>query len=121
MKTYLALRAIAAAGRWNRLTQGHIPLGGLSCSCNVGFGSIAVADFEQDVLDYLYTKHGSADELKRIFLLAGHSNGSGGSVAGLLQVIAQNRTALPQTELLIADLEKSLESFEEIHGGTGSR
>ncbi|NYE24828.1 hypothetical protein [Pigmentiphaga litoralis] len=118
MTTPLSVQAIAAAGRWTRLVQGHIPLAGLSCMCSAGFEGISVADFEQDVLDYLFAKHGADPALAVLFAQAGCSAEGGGSVLTLLQTIAQARQHAPGASRLLTDLDSSLRSFEESHAGT---
>jgi hypothetical protein len=93
-------KAIELLGRWTRLAQGHLPLGG-GCSCGVPAPSIRVIDLERDVLDYLALRHTSA---RRI-----------GSIAELLRAIASSERV--DGPAVLTDLEQSLESFENLHRG----
>lgn len=72
------------------------------------------------ILDYLFAKHGTADA--RVLALrerAGYRPGEAGSITGLLRAIATEppgQTA--EFELaLLSDLNRSIESFEELHRG----
>lgn len=96
------LRAVHLLGRWTRLAQGHVFLGS-GCSCGVGPGSVPVADFEQDILAYLRSRHG-------------RSVGSPAGLADLLRAIASGQGGADSTALL-RDLEQSIESFEQAHRG----
>jgi hypothetical protein len=74
---------------------------GAGCSCGAGFANLRLADFEPQILDYLKGKHGvggfqSVSELLRSIAKAGDENN------GLA---------------LLADLSRSLDSFDELHGG----
>ena len=71
---------------------------GAGCACGVGFGALKLGDFEQQILDYLRSKHGSI---------------SGDSIAGLLQGIA--KTGDDGARPLLEDLARSLDSFDELH------
>lgn len=75
---------------------------GAGCSCGVGFGNLQLKDFEPQILDYLRTKHS----------VAGPE-----SVPDLLRSIAKQSDGGKQQLALLADLERSLESFEELHRG----
>jgi hypothetical protein len=93
------VKAIELLGRWTRLAQGHLPLGG-GCSCGAPAVSVRMADLERDVLDYLAARHPGA--------------GGKESIAGLLRAIAAFAAA--DSSAVLADLERSLESFESAHG-----
>ena len=86
---------------------------GAGCSCGVGMG-VRLQDFEQQILDYLNDKHGAA-ALER----AGYRQGEAGSVTALLRAIAtQGAVERAAGELaLLADLERSIDSFDELHRG----
>ncbi|HZF20496.1 MAG TPA: hypothetical protein VE008_12420 [Burkholderiales bacterium] len=103
-----AKRAISAAveatrllGKWTRLAQGHALFGG-GCSCGLGFASLSLRDFEPQILDYLKSKH-------RV--------GGFAAVPDLLRSIVKEGEREGQLALL-ADLERSLDSFDELHRGT---
>jgi hypothetical protein len=67
----------------------------------VGESSVRAADFEQDILDFLCGKHGTAWRSDTIGEL-------------LTRIARQNDGA---AAALLADLEGSLESFEQQHSG----
>ena len=107
-----ALEATRLLGKWTKLAQGHVMFGS-GCSCGVGVG-VRLQDFEQQILDYLHTKHGAA-AVER----AGYREGEAGSVTALLRAIAtQGAVEQPAGQLaLLADLERSIDSFDELHRG----
>lgn len=90
-------------GKWQRLASGHVLLAG-GCTCGVTATSVRVQDFEQDILAFLRGRHarGAASLAE---LLAGLGRSRGGGAAELA---------------LLRDLERSLDSFEEVHRGGGS-
>ncbi|MFM7570226.1 MAG: hypothetical protein ACKO8O_16210 [Betaproteobacteria bacterium] len=92
--------AVKLLGNWNRIAHGHVALSA-GCSCGVGVSNLRVQDFEQDILDFLKTRHALAQ---------GPS-----SIAELLANLARadDLAALP----LLTDLGRSLESFEAQHSG----
>jgi hypothetical protein len=100
-KLSAAVEATRLLGKWTRLAQGHVMFGA-GCSCGVGFGNLRLQDFEPQILDYLRTKHGIRE-------FAG--------VAELLRSIATRSEAPGEPLALLADLERSLDSFEELHRG----
>jgi hypothetical protein len=77
---------------------------GSGCSCGVGFGNLRLQDFEPQILDYLRAKHGDT----------GHT-----AIADLLREIAMHGEGKKAGErlALLADLERSLDSFDELHRG----
>ena len=95
------VEATRLLGKWTKLAQGHVMFGA-GCSCGVGFTNLRLADFEPQILDYLKTKHG----------IAGFAG-----VTDLLRSIATKGEAPGKPLELLADLERSLESFEELHSG----
>jgi len=112
-----ALRAVKLAGKWARVAQGHVGLSGLPCSCGLGFVGIGVAEFEQHLLDYLHDKHGSDARIAALFQAAGYAEGRSGSVGELLRRLAVLSLPAGQVGALLADLERSMDSFETAHGG----
>ena len=87
-------------GAWNRIAQGHVALAA-GCSCGVAISNLRVADFEQDILEFLYGKHGSGWKSS--------------SIGELLARISKAPEAGAQA--LLADLQGSIESFEQQHSG----
>ena len=79
------------------------------CSFATPAGSVRLQDFEQQLLDYLHHKHaGDSAFTEMLKAQAGYVEGQRGSVAELLQGKALSAQ-------LLADIERSVESFEEMH------
>jgi hypothetical protein len=87
-------------GAWHRIAQGHVALA-VGCSCGVGVSNLRVADFEQDILEFLYGKHGGGWKSE--------------SIAELRTRIS--RAPQAGAPALLADLKGSIESFEQQHSG----
>jgi hypothetical protein len=96
------IEALQLLGRWTSLGQAHVLMGG-SCSCGMAGASIRVEDFEQQILDYLRAKYPQAGKSDRM--------------AALLQSIAKpaNGDAAAEWLALLADLKRTLDSFDELH------
>lgn len=94
-----ATRALRLLGRWGALSRAHVSFA-LGCSCGLGAPATRITDFEQDLLDYLRSKHPfeyrSLDALLRGIAGSGAARGAG-------------------VQSLLSDLERALESFEELH------
>jgi len=72
---------------------------GGGCSCGLGLG-LGLADFEPQILDYLKTKHG----------VSGFAG-----VPDLLRSIVKEGDGKKERLALLAELERNLDSFDEIH------
>jgi len=96
-----AVLALRLLGRWTELARRHVPLGA-GCACGPGLAGVQLADFESQVLDFLRSRHGGV--------------GASG-VAELLSGIAKGESAVPAGArgALLADLQRTLESFDEAH------
>jgi hypothetical protein len=101
------IEALQLLGQWTTLGQSHVLLGG-GCSCGIAAGSLAVGDFEQQIVDFLRNKYASAgnDAAARVVR-------ESASLGALLRAIAAN----PRSEALtvLTDLKRTLDSFDEIH------
>jgi hypothetical protein len=102
-KLSAALEATRLLGKWTKLAQGHVMFGS-GCSCGVGFGNLRLQDFEPQILDYLRAKHGDT----------GHT-----AITDLLRAIATQDSGKESSArlALLADLARSLDSFDELHRG----
>jgi hypothetical protein len=100
-KLSAALEATRLLGKWTKLAQGHVMFGS-GCSCGVGFGNLRLQDFEPQILDYLRAKHGDT----------GHT-----AITDLLRAIATQDSGKESSArlALLADLARSLDSFDELH------
>lgn len=92
--------ALQLLGSWNRLANGHVALSA-GCSCGVADSPLRVQDFEQDILDFLRGRHPVALRAD--------------SIQALLTNLARN--ADDRAQLVLADLARSIESFEVQHSG----
>ena len=92
------IEAVQLLGKWTRLAQGHVLVGG-NCSCGFAADNLQVADFEQQILDFLTSRYPAA--------------GKSGSIAGLLREIASEPNG--NSLALLTDLGRTLESFDELH------
>ncbi len=99
-KISAAVEATRLLGKWTKLAQGHVMFGA-GCSCGLGVAGLRVADFEPQILDYLKTKHD----------VAGFAG-----IPDLLRSIVKQGQGKERLALL-ADLERSLDSFDELHQG----
>jgi hypothetical protein len=99
-KLSAAVEATRLLGRWTKLARGHVMFG-TGCSCGAGVG-LRLQDFEPQILDYINTKHG----------IAGFPG-----VAELLRSIATRSEEVAEPLTLLADLERSIDSFDELHRG----
>ena len=93
-----AVLAIQLLGQWNRIAGGHVALAS-GCSCGVAVPNIRVQDFEEQILDYLRGRHG----------------GGWKSIGDLLTGIARNAEA--SGPAILADLQRTFDSFEQQHSG----
>lgn len=74
---------------------------GAGCSCGAGVG-VRLQDFEPQILEYLKTKHG----------VSGFAG-----IPELLRSIAKHDDGRGEQLALLADLERSIDSFDELHRG----
>ena len=112
------IEAMQLLGKWASLAQGHVLIGG-SCSCGVGGGNLRVEEFEQQILDFLgakYSAGGNGAVARLMRERAGYETGKAGSLPALLRAIAaEPQEAGRESVALLADLKRTLESFDELH------
>jgi len=95
------VEALRLLGKWRQLSAGHVLLAA-GCSCGVAASSVPMQSYEQDILGFLRGRHPRA--------------APAGGIAQLLSVIARQGE---KADLgMLADLERSLDSFESLHRGT---
>ena len=90
--------ALRLLGTWNRISRGHIALAA-GCSCGVGATDLRVQDFEEQILEFLQGRH----------------QVTAPTIADLLSGIA--KTGGDASLAVLADLERTLDSFEQQHSG----
>jgi len=78
---------------------------GAGCSCGLGFANLRLQDFEPQILDYLRSRHGV---------------GGAASIPDLLRGIVTRSREESGDLALLADLERSIDSFDELHRRGGS-
>jgi hypothetical protein len=100
----VSVKAMQLLGRWTRLSQGHIALGA-GCLCGASFGALQPADYDEQIVAFLASRHPAIEAID-------HSR-----LDRLLGAIAKGSASLtPQQGLvLLADVERSLDSFDEVH------
>ena len=95
-----AVEALRLLGKWQRVSGGHVVFAA-GCSCGAASTSVRVQDYEQDILGFLRGRHGTASS----------------TIVDLLTGVARGGA---QTDLaMLADLERSIDSFESLHRGGG--
>jgi len=97
-----AVEAIRLLGVWQRVSGGHVVFAA-GCSCGAAATSVRVQDYEQDILAFLRGRH----------------NVQARSVTELLTSMGRERGSDAKALPLLADLERSIESFESAHRGGG--
>jgi hypothetical protein len=102
-------QALRLLGKWTSLASGHVALAA-GCSCGVAVSNLRVADFEGQILEYLQTKH-AASECARELLKQSTELGD------LLRALAQGTRRDKVVAQLLADIERTLASFEAQHSG----
>ena len=95
-------QALRLLGKWTRIAQGHVALAS-GCSCGVGVSNLRVLDFEEQILEFLQGRHGA--------------NAQAASVGDLLRALAQPGSAGKAALAVLADLERTIDSFEQQHSG----
>jgi hypothetical protein len=98
-----AVEAMRLLGKWQRVSAGHVVFGA-GCSCGSEGASVRVSDFEQDILGFLQGRH----------------RRSAASIADMLSSMAREKAPVPDALELLEDLERSLDSFEQVHRGRSS-
>jgi hypothetical protein len=95
---------------WTRLSHDHVPAHG-GCSCGAGLAHVRIADFEQDILDYLVSKYARAGQQEAL-AIARTAQGAG--IAGLLDALS-DREESQSAQLVLIDLKRSIDSFHQLH------
>jgi hypothetical protein len=94
------IEALRLLGKWRQLSAGHVLLAA-GCSCGVAASSMPMQSYEQDILGFLRGRHPRA-----------------APAAGLAELLAGIARQGGKADLgLLADLERSLDSFETLHRG----
>ena len=109
----MRVQAMQLLGRWTRLSAGHIALGS-GCLCGASFGALQPSDYDEQIVAFLLGRHPrieSIDHARLDQLLRAIANGA----------VARDASLTPaQCHALLEDVERSLDSFDEVHR-TGSK
>lgn len=112
-----AARLLSAT--WARLGSLHKMIGG-GCSCGVGGIVLGLADFEQDIGDYLRNE-GEQYQRRDVLALLDHDAriGDHWSIAKLLTGLADPTASVDPAaaRFIIERLTRTLQSFEDLHRG----
>jgi hypothetical protein len=111
-------RASRLSRLWSELAMRHVALGS-SCGCGAGGVSLQLVDFELDIVDYLEDqglRSGVAD-VEAFFRARPTSEATGLPLQTLLEDLERDEVAAEASEWLLARLERTLNSFAELHGG----
>ncbi|MSQ53632.1 MAG: hypothetical protein EXR28_17345 [Betaproteobacteria bacterium] len=114
------LKALSLLGRWGRVALGHVAFGG-GCSCAGGMGPIHMSEMEMHVMDYLAAKYSDNSAIQSLLIeRGGYKPNEAGSIGEVLNAIATRAAGAVKPEdqiAMLADLERSIESLDEITRG----
>lgn len=114
----VAQRADRLQRLWSELAVRHVALGS-SCGCGAGGVSLQLVDFELDIVDYLEdagSRSGIA-EVEAFFRARPTAQAGGWPLRVLLEDLARDAFDPAASRWLLGRLEKTLNSFAELHGG----
>lgn len=104
---------------WERLSSSHKLIGG-GCSCGAHGIVLGLADFEQDIVDYLRNE-GEQHQRRDVLALLDHDARAGDrwSVVKLLTGLAEPTAFIDPTaaKFIMERLKRTMQSFEKLHGG----
>jgi hypothetical protein len=111
-------RAARLSRLWSELAMRHVALGS-SCGCGAGGVSLQLVDFELDIVDYLEDQglRSGVSEVEDFFRARPTSQATGLPLQTLLEDLERNELPAEASEWLLARLERTLNSFAELHGG----
>jgi hypothetical protein len=117
-------RAERLLDQWSVLSMQHVALGG-ACGCAMGGLSLRLDDFELDIVDYLCDA-GVRSDLPEVvtFFTALQDSAQQGSAMGtraqplrrLLEQMSHGRLPQPVAGWLLPKVERTLQSYAELHG-----
>jgi hypothetical protein len=92
---------------------------GSSCGCGAGGVSLQLIDFELDIVDYLEDAglRSGIGEVGAFFKARPTSEATGLPLQTLLEDLERDEFAPAASDWLLGRLEKTLNSFAELHGG----
>ncbi|CAN7731570.1 hypothetical protein LJR290_006913 [Variovorax sp. LjRoot290] len=110
-------RASRLSRLWSELAMRHVALGS-SCGCGAGGVSLQLVDFELDIVDYLEDQglRSGVSEVEEFFRARPTSQATGLPLQTLLEDLERDELPGQASEWLLARLERTLNSFAELHG-----
>jgi hypothetical protein len=118
----VAVRAGRLLDLWSALALRHVALGS-ACACGAGGVSLRLEDFELDIVDYLQDG-GERCELAEVanWFRSRQGVATAGSqpLLRLLEDVQTARVPEAAAEWLIPRLERTLNSFAQLHGSGAS-
>jgi hypothetical protein len=118
----VAQRVSRLSRLWSDLAMRHVALGS-SCGCGATGVSLQLVDFELDIVDYLEDaglRSGIVD-VEAFFRARPASQATGAPLQALLEGLERDALAPEASEWLLGRLERTLNSFAELHGGQRQR
>ena len=107
---------------WCSLSQKHVPLHGGRCSCGREHVTLRLADFGEDIGDYLYDDAARAQRQDINAFLRAHGRDAATGRWNIEKLVCLLTTAKPEHGLtdevraaLIVKLRPVIESFERLH------
>jgi hypothetical protein len=104
---------------WDRLGRQHVLVGG-GCSCGVGGIAVALQDYEQDIVDFLFAdaeRHDQRGVVAFMRTSAVQAEGGPWDMSRLLEACATAACDPEVRSWVLRRLGRTLESFEKLHGG----
>ncbi|RZM01211.1 MAG: hypothetical protein EOP73_13825 [Variovorax sp.] len=114
----VAQRAGRLQRLWSELAVRHVALGS-SCGCGAGGVSLQLIDFELDIVDYLEDAglRSGVAAVEAFFRARPTAQAAGLPLQGLLEDLERDAFDPLASQWLLGRLEKTLNSFAELHGG----
>lgn len=119
LQTEIEAAALLLLQTWERLGRSHKMLGG-GCSCGAAGIALGLADFEQDIVDYLRNEGEAYQRRDVLALLEQLARNEGRwSVDKLLGCLAQPAGAIDPAaaKFILERLTRTVLSFETLHRG----
>ena len=117
-----AEQAARLSGMWSQLAMRHVALGG-ACACGAGGISLRLDDFELDIVGYLEDKGLRCGEaaVVEFFQALAQDTSRSRPLHALLEDCEEDRVPVAVCAWVLPQLERTLTSFAELHGGSGTR
>ena len=114
----VAQRAGRLQRLWSELAVRHVALGS-SCGCGAGGVSLQLIDFELDIVDYLEDAglRSGVAAVEAFRRARPTAQAAGLPLQGLLEDLERDAFDPLASQWLLGRLEKTLNSFAELHGG----